>query len=325
MKQISVWIALALWALLSLAGILFALWQGYTGRAFAATATSVSLLLLLVLLFAASGFADRFSALLGSGGCLVLGVLILILYILYLFGTGTLAIGRIGVVFAVIFLPLVLAMSGEKAVPGSWQDFLTLAGVWTFVKFGPSHYLWPYPGGRLAYACTVLIVMNVALATFLVARKIEGVGYTIGWGKGWSLYVLGSFLAFGCVAIPLGISMQFIAFAPRWNHWTSFLALSVAILVFTAWPEEFLFRGLLQNLLARASKSELSGWWTSSVLFGLSHITNNGRFPNWRYVTLASIAGLFYGYTWRRTNSIFASALVHAAVDVTWHFLFRTI
>jgi len=64
-------------------------------------------------------------------------------------------------------------------------------------------------------------------------------------------------------------------------------------------------------------------WWTASVLFGFSHITNMG-FPNWRYVILASLAGLFYGWTWRKTGSIFASALVHAAVDATWHFLFHS-
>lgn len=325
MKQISVGVTLAVWALLSVAGMLFASWQGYTGRDFAATATSVSLLLLLLLLFAARGFTDRFSGGLGSGGGLLLGVFVFLLYIIYLIGTGTFELDRIGIMAAFIFLPLTLAMSGERAAPGSWQDFLTLAGIWVFVKFGPSHYLWPYPGGRLAYICTVLVAVNVAIGTFLVARKTKGVGYTIGCGKNWSLYVLGSFLIFGCIAIPLGISMRFIAFAPQWSHWSSFLGLSVAILVFTAWPEEFLFRGLLQNLLAHSSKSELAGWWTSSVLFGLSHITNNGGFPNWRYVTLATIAGLAYGYSWRRTNSILASALVHAAVDVTWHFLFRTL
>ena len=62
----------------------------------------------------------------------------------------------------------------------------------------------------------------------------------------------------------------------------------------------------------------------SSVLFGFSHITNGG-FPNWRYAILATIAGLFYGWTWRKTGSIFASALVHALVDALWHFLFRTL
>jgi membrane protease YdiL (CAAX protease family) len=77
-------------------------------------------------------------------------------------------------------------------------------------------------------------------------------------------------------------------------------------------------------MLSRSTESELAGWCAASVLFGLSHITNMG-FPNWRYVVLASLAGLFYGWTWRKTGSIFASSIVHALVDALWHFLFRTL
>jgi len=132
-----------------------------------------------------------------------------------------------------------------------------------------------------------------------------------------------SFLVFGCIAIPLGEAMHFIQFAPRWAEWKSLPFLATAILFFTAWPEEFLFRGVLQNMLSRSYKSDLAGWWTASILFGFSHITNMG-FPNWRYVILASIAGFFYGWTWRKSGSIIASAIVHALVDVAWHFLFRT-
>lgn len=324
MKQLGIWAILGIWALLSLAGILFGIWQGSSGRAFVSTAVAAALLLLLMLVFAARGIAERFVGSVGSGSGLLLGVAIFLLYLLYLFGTGTFALGRIGIMAAFLFVPLALVMSSQGSAAGSWQDFLTIAAVWTFVKFGPSHYLWPYPGGRIAYIATVLVAVNLAIATFLLARQVKGIGYSIGWGKNWSISVVGSFLAFGIIAIPVGLSMRFIAFAPQWNKWSSFLGLSVAILVFTAWPEELLFRGLLQNLLARTSKSDIAGWWTSSVFFGLSHITN-GTFPNWRYVLLATVAGLFYAWTWRRTGSIFASALVHGAVDVAWHFLFRTL
>jgi len=118
--------------------------------------------------------------------------------------------------------------------------------------------------------------------------------------------------------------MKFIAFAPQWSHLKTEPVLALGILFFTAWPEELLFRGLLQNCLTRAAKNDLVGWIGASILFGFSHITNM-RFPNWKYVVLASIAGFFYGWTWRKTESIFASALVHAGVDVLWHFLFRTL
>jgi len=125
------------------------------------------------------------------------------------------------------------------------------------------------------------------------------------------------------VAIPSGLALHFIQFAPRWSSAASLPIAALGILIFTAWPEEFLFRGLLQNILSRKTNSALTGWCAAAVLFGLSHITN-GHFPNWRYALLAAVAGFFYGWTWRKTGSIFASAIVHALVDATWHFFFRT-
>ena len=324
MKQLGLWPVVGMWAAFCLGGALYASWLGYGGKAFAATLSTFAFLLLVTLVMAARGVAEGIAAKFGAGGGLLLGACVLLAAIVYLVGTGTFTVGRTAAIAGAIFTPLALAASAGGRAAGTWQDFTTIAGIWVFVKFGPSHWLWPYPGARLAYVMTVLLAVNSALASFLLVRRVKGVGYSIGWGKGWTGYILGSFFAFALIAIALGTGIHFIAFAPQWSRWSSFVGLSLAIFVFTAWPEEFLFRGLLQNLLARASKSELAGWWTASVLFGFSHITNLG-FPNWRYVILASIAGLFYGWTWRKTGSILASAMVHAAVDAAWHFLFRTL
>jgi membrane protease YdiL (CAAX protease family) len=324
MKQLGLWPVVGIWAAFCLGGALYASWQGYGGRAFAATLTTFAFLLLVTLVLAARGVAEGVAGKFGPGAGLLLGASVFLAYMVYLVGTGTFAVGRAGAIAGLIFVPLALAVSSRGAAAGTWQDFVTVAGVWVFVKFGPSHWLWPYPGARLAYVMTVLMAVTSALASFLLVRRLKGVGYSIGWEKGWAGYILGSFVVFALIAIALGTAIHFIAFAPQWSKWSTFVGLSLAILMFTAWPEELLFRGLLQNLLARASKSELAGWWTASMLFGFSHITNLG-FPNWRYVILASIAGLFYGWTWRKTGSIFASALVHAGVDATWHFLFRTL
>jgi membrane protease YdiL (CAAX protease family) len=324
MKQLRLWPVVGIWAAFCLGGALYASWQGYGGRAFAATLTTFAFLLIVTLVLAARGVGEGIAAEFGPAGGLLLGACVFLAYMVYLVGTGTFAVGRAGAIAGLIFVPLALAVSSRGAAAGTWQDFVTVAGVWVFVKFGPSHWLWPYPGGRLAYVMTVLMAVTSALASFLLVRRLKGVGYSISWGKGWVGYILGSFLVFALIAVALGTGIHFIAFAPQWSKWSTFVGLSLAILMFTAWPEELLFRGLLQNLLARASKNELAGWWTASMLFGFSHITNLG-FPNWRYVILASIAGLFYGWTWRKTGSIFASALVHAGVDATWHFLFRTL
>ena len=315
---------LGLWAALCFAGGLYSAWHGYGGRDFAATLTAFACYFAVMLLFAARGVLEFLSSRFGAGSGYLLGAATFLAYLIYAFGTNTFAFARVGAVAGLVFIPLALAASAEHQPPGAWQDYVTLAGVWMAVKFAPSRWLWPYPGGRLAYVFTVLLCLNVALAAFLLVRRWNGVGYDLGWGRRWGLYVLGSFLLFGAIAIPLGTTLHFIQFAPRWEEWKSLPLLTLAILCFTAWPEEVLFRGLLQNMLSRSMKSDLAGWWTASVLFGFSHITNMG-FPNWRYVILASIAGLFYGWAWRKSGSIFTSAIVHALVDATWHFFFRTL
>jgi len=277
-----------------------------------------------MLLFAARGMESSLASRFGAGSGFFLGAAVFLVYLIYGLGTNTFAFTRAAAIAGLVFVPLALAAFEKQKPPGAWEDFLILAGVWVAVKFSPSHWLWPYPGGRLAYVFTVLLCVNVALAAFVLLRRVNGIGYSIGWGRHWGFFILASFLVFACIAIPLGRAMRFIEFAPQWSQWKALPFLLLGILFFTAWPEEFLFRGLLQNMLSRASNSDLAGWCTASILFGFSHITNMG-FPNWRYVVLATIAGFFYGWTWRKTGSIFASALVHAAVDSTWHFLFRTV
>lgn len=296
---------------------------GIGARAFVAAFAAFALLFGAMLLFASHGMVERVAAA-GPGSGWLLGVALFLVYVLYAAGTGTLTFLRLAEVALFIFVPLALLASAGGAAAGAWQDFLVVAGVSVAVKFGPSHAIWPYPEGKFSYILTVLLAVNVAIAGFLVLRKVKGAGYSIGWGPHWTAHILVSFVLFAAIAIWLGYRLHFITFEPQWHRWKTEPALALGILFFTAWPEEFLFRGLLQNFLTRTSNSEWAGWIGASILFGFSHIPNGG-FPNWRYVILASIAGFFYGWTWRKTGSIFASALVHAAVDVFWHFLFRTL
>jgi len=323
-RQLGLPPALGIWAVACFGGALYASWLGYGGRAFAAALTAFSWFLLVLVLFAARGISEQLSSRFGAATGYLLAAAALTAYLIYALGTNTFSILSAVATATFILVPTALAASAQKQTAGAWQDFVILAAVWVAVKFGPSHWVWPYPGGRLAYVLTVLLAVNVALAVFVLLRRIDGIGYNIGWGRHWGLFVLASFAVFAGIAIFLGEAIHFISFVPRWSEWKTLPSTAVAIFVFIAWPEEFLFRGLLQNMLSRVSKSDLMGWWTASVLFGFSHITNLG-FPNWRYVLLASIGGFFYGWTWRKTGSIFASAIVHALVDTLWHFLFRTI
>jgi membrane protease YdiL (CAAX protease family) len=160
---------------------------------------------------------------------------------------------------------------------------------------------------------------------FLFVRQLDGIGYNIVWGRDAALEVLLNFGLLAVIVIPLGTALHFIHYDPSVANWKSLPVDALAIFLLTAWPEELLFRGLLQNSLSHTLSSEVSGWIAASIVFGLAHITNNGVFPNWRYALLAAIAGIFYGRTWRKTGSIFPAAIVHALVDTTWHLLFRTL
>jgi len=326
-RQLSAFPLLALALVLTFVLAVFASTTGhgrwYAERSFLATIIVFSCLLSIMLLFAASAVMERFSAIAGPGSAWLLSLVLFLLYLVYALGTGTASLLGIATMAGFLFVPMLLLASAQGAGSATWQDFVTIAAIWTAVKFGPSHWMWPYPGGRLAYIFTVIVAVNLAIAGFLLLRRVKNAGYNIGWSRGWTLYVVGSLAVFACIAIPLGIRLDFIAYAPRFSEWKTFIPLSIGILFFTAWPEEFLFRGLLQNLLSR-STNDTAGLLGASILFGFSHITNL-HFPSWRYVLLASIAGLFYGWTWRRTGSIFASAIVHAGVDILWHFFFRTL
>jgi membrane protease YdiL (CAAX protease family) len=323
-RQIGWLPALGLWAAICFASALYASWQGFGGRAFAVTLFVFSFYLGAALLLAARGVAERVVAKSGTGAGFLLGFAVLLAYLIYALDTNSFVLWHAAAAGAFVLVPLALASSASAGGPGAWQDYASLAVIWVGVKFFLPQWLWPYPGGRPSHVLTILLGLNVGLACFLLARKVSGTGYSLGWGRHWGFLILLSFGLFALIAVPLGTAIHFIRFAPRYGELATLPVTALGMLLFTAWPEEFFFRGLLQNLLSRSLESDAVGWVSASVLFGLSHLTNLG-FPNWRYVVLASIAGFFYGWTWRKTGSIFASALVHTLVNMAWHFLFLTL
>jgi hypothetical protein len=181
--------------------------------------------------------------------------------------------------------------------------------------------LFPYPP-PLTHTLTILLALGTGVAAFIFLRGLDGVGYALDWRPGYFTNFALLFVIFAAIAIPLGMKMHFLVWAPSIEHLRELPLSILGILFFTAWPEEFLFRGLLQNLLSKSLKSSWAGLLVAAVIFGFAHILH-GPFPNWRYVALASIAGIFYGLVWIRTRSLVPGVLMHALVDISWHILFR--
>ncbi len=137
MRQLNIWAVLGIWAGLTLGGAVYAAWQGYAGRAFAVTVVTFAILLLGMLVFAARGVAEGFAGRFGAAGGFLLGALVFVTFVMYLAGTGSFGFLRAAAMAAFVFVPLGLAVSASGAAAGVWQDFVTIGGVWVFVKFGP--------------------------------------------------------------------------------------------------------------------------------------------------------------------------------------------
>jgi hypothetical protein len=95
----------------------------------------------------------------------------------------------------------------------------------------------------------------------------------------------------------------------------------VGIFFFTAVPEELFFRAWVQNLLERRV-GRRAALGIASVVFGLSHFNKRSAHFNWRYVLLATLAGIFYGRAWREQRRVPASAITHTCVDWIWSLWF---
>jgi uncharacterized protein len=166
-----------------------------------------------------------------------------------------------------------------------------------------------------------LFLADVALYCFLVVRGLVGAGYTL--IPTWSAVKVGSreWVFFFPIAVVLGELSGFIHFHSRVPQAGQVMAGVVLTFLLVAIPEELFFRAIIQNFLETRIGS-VAALLVAAILFGLSHF-NHGAGFNWKYVFLASIAGIFYGRAWRVNRQIFASIVTHTAVDVVWSLWFR--
>jgi membrane protease YdiL (CAAX protease family) len=324
-RQLSVWVAFGLWAVAVSGAGMYGSWNAYSGRAAVFTFCLLAFFLAIQLLLAAGNLGERLARAAGSYVGVLIAVVPFIIYLIYVAGTNSFTGRRAAIAATYTLVPVLLAISVGAAKPGAWQDYLAMVAIFLPIKARLLDELWPNGNLGIGHIETMLFAVSIALGTFLFVRQFDGVGYNIVWGRKAAVVILLNFGLLATVLIPLGSALHFIRFDPSQADWKALPLDAISIFLLTAWPEELLFRGLLQNSLSRTFSNENAGWFFASVIFGLAHVTNNGVFPNWRYALLATIAGIFYGQSWRKTNSIFISAIVHALVDTTWHLLFRTL
>jgi uncharacterized protein len=219
---------------------------------------------------------------------------------------------------------LTSAVSVDPDQLGSWQDALILLVLGLAVDLRWLERAWPAGLTGLGK----LLLVDAGLYGFVIIRQLRGAGFDFHFH--WSDWKSGlrELAFFAPVVISLGLALGFLH--PHAHSLKFTMPLTwVYIFIFVATPEELFFRAWVQNLLERRLALRLTpvaarrvALIIASILFGLSHFNKRSTHFNWRYVILATIAGIFYGRAWREDRRIPASAVTHATVDAIWSFWF---
>ncbi len=208
---------------------------------------------------------------------------------------------------------LMHAAAADAGQHGNWRDGFILLVLGLAVDLRWFDQAWP-SGLR---ALNELLLVDAGLYGFLAIRQLSGTGFNF--HLRWSDWKTGlrELFFFAPFVLVLGLALGFIHPHRNLPGIGSALLRWVAIFFFTAVPEELFFRAWVQNLLERRV-GRRAALVIASVVFGLSHFNKRSAHFNWRYVLLATMAGIFYGRAWREQRRVPASTITHASVDWLW-------
>ena len=220
-------------------------------------------------------------------------------------------------------MPVVIAWLLDRAATadpqqgGNWRDALILLTLGLAVDLRWFDPAWPRGWEGLGK----LLLVDAGLYGFFAIRGLTGTGFDFHFH--WTDWKTGlrELFFFAPAVVALGLILGFIH--PHANSPPIWKALATwgGIFVFVAVPEELFFRAWVQNLLERRFGRH-AALIVASVLFGLSHFNKRSAHFNWRYVILATIAGIFYGRAWRQRRRVPASTITHTFVDWLWSWWF---
>jgi membrane protease YdiL (CAAX protease family) len=220
-------------------------------------------------------------------------------------------------------LPVVMAFLLARAAAadpekrGNWRDALILLTLGLSVDLRWFDAAWPAGMRGLGN----LLLVDAGLYAFQGIRQLTGAGFDF--HLRWSDWKTGlrELLFFAPLVLAGGLALGFIHPHANTPAVGKAVLTWLGIFVFVAVPEELFFRAWVQNFLERRMGRTVA-LVTASVLFGLSHFNKRSAHFNWRYVLLATIAGIFYGRAWRENRRVPASTITHTCVDWLWSFWF---
>jgi membrane protease YdiL (CAAX protease family) len=206
----------------------------------------------------------------------------------------------------------------------NWADLTGILLLWLPLEFAAGASLVPKPAQGYLHAVAYGVAIVLALWLFLIYRALKGVKYNLPRCRQDLRYPLIGFAVLAPLLGVLGLSLGFLPpmHAP---HVAGYRLATRYLIIFcaTALPEEILFRGLIQNWLMQHFGATNKTLLAAGFIFGCSHL-NNGPLPlpNWRYMILATIAGVVFGRVFQKSSSILSSVSLHAAVDTVKYAFF---
>lgn len=203
-------------------------------------------------------------------------------------------------------------------------DFLTILLIWLPLEFAAGGSLVPRPAQGFLHSVAYGIAILLGLVLFLGFRRLSGLKYNLPREPRDFWLPLAGFAIVAPVLIALGVAIGFIPppHLPVQSGGRMAGALGI-IFAGTAVPEEILFRSMIQNLLMQRFGRTWHVLLLASVIFGCAHLDNGPQpLPNWRYMIVATVAGLAYGKVFDSGSTVLSSAALHTLVDWTKHFFF---
>jgi membrane protease YdiL (CAAX protease family) len=222
------------------------------------------------------------------------------------------------------FAPALAAYYQGPEPRSTWLDFIIVLMLWLPLEFSAGQHLIPKRAQGFLHSVAYGIAILLGITIFLGFRALPGMKYNLPSARDLA-YGIAAFLACAPILIVAG---RLLGFIPPWHAPAHPSAGAIGrtfgtIFVGTALPEEILFRSLIQNWLMQRYGFTTRMLLVAALIFGCAHLDNGPQpLPNWRYMILATIAGVAYGKAFQKSSSVFSSVTCHALVDATKHIFF---
>jgi uncharacterized protein len=246
------------------------------------------------------------------------------MFCVLLWSYGVRSAAPVALIVAYTFAPTLLIYA-QRAKPVRAADFGAILMLWLPLEFAAGAHLIPKSLQGFFHTVAYGIAILLALWLFLIFRDLPGMKFNLPLRRqDWTAPLVG-YAIVAPILIPIGLWLSFIQPFHIPARFTAGLVPStfLVILAATAFPEEILFRALIQNSIMQKLGFTNRSLLLAAVIFGCAHLNNGpGPLPNWRYAIMATIAGFAYGKVFQKSSSVFSSAILHALINTSKHVFF---